>query len=74
MKYYVIKTEQTSDGNEYTTVEKKNDLQTAEVFFFQKCGDIANAIGKTLNFGCIRIETSTGQIIRRENIGEYSEA
>lgn len=74
MKYYLLKIEQTLiDGvlNEYSNVAKQNDLQTAEVAYYQALANVSADLGKNHTFMAIKIVDSLGNPIKSENIGAY---
>lgn len=74
MKYYLLKIEQTLiDGvlNEYSNVAKQNDLQTAEVAYYQALANVSADLGKNHTFMAIRIVDSLGNVLKSENIGTY---
>ena len=74
MKYYVLvieQTEQDNTKNEYANVKKYDDQQSAEVYFYTRCSEIANAIGKTHLYGHLKIMNSLGGVIKQDTIGKY---
>ena len=78
MAYYVLIIEQIkgeSEGtyNEYAGVKKYADQQSAEVYFYTRCSEIANAIGKTHYYGHLKIMNSLGGVIKQDTIGQYVE-
>jgi len=78
MAYYVLIIEQIkgeSEGtyNEYASVKKYADEQSAEVYFYTRCSEIANAIGKTHYYGHLKIMNSLGGVIKQDTIGKYVE-
>ena len=78
MAYYVLIIEQIkgeSEGtyNEYAGVKKYADEQSAEVYFYTRCSEIANAIGKTHYYGHLKIMNSLGGVIKQDTIGKYVE-
>ena len=78
MKYYVlvieqIKGEEEGSYNEYAGVKKYADQQSAEVYFYTRCSEIANAIGKTHYYGHLKIMNSLGGVIKQDTIGKYVE-
>lgn len=79
MKYYVlvieqIKGEEEGTYNEYAGVKKYADQQSAEVYFYTRCSEIANAIGKTHYYGHLKIMNSLGGVVKQDTIGKYVEA
>lgn len=78
MAYYVLTIEQIkgeSEGtyNEYAGVKKYADEQSAEVYFYTRCSEIANALGKTHFYGHLKIVNSLGGVIKQDTIGKYVE-
>ena len=77
MKYYVYITEQIvgSEGapTEYSNVKKYGTEQEAMVYFYTRCSEIANALGKTHHFGYLEVKTSLGGIVKKDSIGSYIE-
>ena len=79
MAYYVLVIEQIkgeTEGtySEYANVKKYADQQSAEVYFYTRCSEIANAIGKTHFYGHLKIVDSLGGVIKQDTIGQYVEA
>lgn len=78
MAYYVLIIEQIkgeSEGtyNEYANVKKYADEQSALVYFYTRCSEIANALGKTHYYGHIKVVNSLGGVIKQDTIGKYVE-
>ena len=79
MKFYVLIIEQVKDKdnpskiNEYANVKKYNDEQSALVYFYTRCSEIANAIGNTHYYGHIKVVNSKGGVIKQDTIGQYVE-
>ena len=77
MSYYVLTIEQAKDKdnpevtNEYANVKKYADQQSAEVYFYTRCSEIANALGKTHYYGHLKIMNSLGGVIKQDTIGKY---
>lgn len=77
MSYYVLVIEQIEkDGGvtEYANVKKYDDEQSAMVYFYTRCSEIANAIGKTHIFGHLKVMNSLGGVIKSDSIGSYSQS
>ncbi len=79
MAYYVliieqIKGETEGTYSEYANVKKYADEQSAEVYFYTRCSEIVNAIGKTHYYGHLKIMNSLGGVIKQDTIGKYIEA
>lgn len=78
MAYYVLTIEQVkgeSEGtyNEYANVKKYADEQSALVYFYTRCSEIANALGKTHYYGHIKVVNSLGGVTKQDTIGQYVE-
>ena len=78
MAYYVLIIEQIkgeSEGtyNEYANVKKYADEQSALVYFYTRCSEIANALGKTHYYGHIKVVNSLGGVTKQDTIGQYVE-
>jgi hypothetical protein len=78
MAYYVliieqIKGETEGTYSEYANVKKYADEQSAEVYFYTRCSEIVNAIGKTHYYGHLKIMNSLGGVIKQDTIGQYVE-
>ena len=76
MAYYVLVIEQIEkDGEvtEYANTKKYSDEQSAMVYFYTRCSEIANAIGETHIFGHLKVMNSLGGIIKFDSIGTYTE-
>ena len=78
MAYYVLTIEQIkgeSEGtyNEYANVKKYADEQSALVYFYTRCSEIANALGKTHYYGHIKVVNSLGGVTKQDTIGQYVE-
>ena len=65
MKVYVVTIEQayvTEEGQkvlkEYMTNKSYSDFQSADVAYFTRCSELANAIGKSHEYACIKMTTS----------------
>ena len=79
MAYYVliieqIKGETEGTYSEYANVKKYADEQSAEVYFYTRCSEIVNALGKTHYYGHLKIMNSLGGVIKQDTIGKYVEA
>lgn len=79
MKYYVMTIEQIkgeTEGtyNEYAGAKKYNDEQSAMVYFYQRCSEVTNALGKTHVYMDIKIVNSLGGVTKKDQIGTYVEA
>ena len=79
MSYYVLTIEQIkgeSEGSvsEYANVKKYADEQSALVYFYSRCSEIANALGKTHYYGHIKVMNSLGGVTKQDTIGKYIEA
>lgn len=79
MAYYVLTIEQINgetEGtySEYANVKKYADEQSAEVYFYTRCSEIVNAIGKTHYYGHLKIMNSLGGVVKQDTIGKYVEA
>ena len=78
MAYYVLTIEQIkgeSEGtyNEYANVKKYADEQSALVYFYTRCSEIANSLGKTHYYGHIKVVNSLGGVTKQDTIGQYVE-
>ncbi len=79
MKYYVLTIEQAKDKdnpeviNEYANVKKYADEQSALVYFYTRCSEIANALGKTHYYGHLKVMKSLGGVTKQDTIGSYVE-
>lgn len=79
MKFYVltieqVKGEEEGTYNEYANVKKYNDEQSAMVYFYQRCSEVANSLGKTHVYMDIKIVNSLGGITKKDSLGAYVEA
>lgn len=83
MKIYVVTIEQayvTEEGQkvlkEYMTNKAYTDVQSADVAYFTRCSELANAIGKTHEYAAIKMTTSAfGEYENRtEEFGTYVES
>lgn len=73
MAYYVLTIEQVkgeSEGtyNEYANVKKYADEQSALVYFYTRCSEIANALGKTHYYGHIKVVNSLGGVTKQDTM------
>ena len=82
MKIYVVTIEQayvTEEGQkvlkEYMSNTPFNDVDSAEVKYFNRCAELKNAIGKTHEYASIKMTTSAfGEYENREeHFGTYVE-
>lgn len=82
MKVYVVTIEQayvTEEGQkvlkEYMSNTPFNDVNNAEVKYFNRCAELKNAIGKTHEYASIKMVTSAfGEYENREeHFGTYVE-
>ena len=82
MKIYVVTIEQTyvtEEGQkvlkEYMTNTPFDDVDSAEVKYFNRCAELKNAIGKTHEYAAIKMTTSAfGEYEKREEeFGAYKE-
>jgi hypothetical protein len=74
MKYYLDTIEQVkaeTGVNEYGKREKYNDIDSAEVSFYNKCANVRNDIGEGKNhyYMDIRIVDTTGGVLKKDKIG-----
>ena len=79
MKYYVFTIEQIkgqTEGayDEYASTKKYADEQSAQVYFYQRCAEVSNALGKTHTYMDIKIVNSEGGITKKDTIGSYINA
>ena len=79
MSFYVFTIEQIhgeSEGtySEYAGTKKFNDEQAAEVYFYTRCAEVANALKTTHTYMDIKIVNSLGGIIKKDTIGSYIES
>lgn len=83
MKIYVVTIEQayvTEEGQkvlkEYLANKQYPDVDSAEVYYFNRCAELKNAIGKTHEYARIKMTTSDfGEYEKRdETFGTYVEA
>lgn len=79
MSFYVFTIEQIrgeSEGtySEYAGTKKFGDEQAAEVYFYQRCAEVSNALTTTHTYMDIKIVNSLGGIIKKDTIGSYIES
>lgn len=80
MSFYVFTIEQVYDEDhegaykEYAGTKKFADQQAAEVYFYQRCAEVSNALGKTHTYMDIKIVNSLGGITKKDTIGSYIES
>lgn len=79
MMYYVNAVEQIISGealSEYSTSEKHADRSAAMTKYYQKLSNVANDIGegKAHTYMRIEIESSVGELVKSDSLGQYLEA
>lgn len=79
MSFYVFTIEQIhgeSEGtySEFAGTKKFSDEQAAEVYFYQRCAEVSNALKTTHTYMDIKIVNSLGGIIKKDTIGSYIES
>lgn len=76
MAYYVLTIEQIEkDGeiSEYANVKKYADEDSALVYFYTRCSEIANALKTTHKYGHLKVVNSLGGVTKQDTIGQYVE-
>ena len=79
MKYYVLVIEQINgetEGtySEYANVKQYDDEDSALVYFYTRCSQIANALKTTHKYGHLKVVNSLGGVVKQDTIGQYVEA
>ena len=79
MKYYVLVIEQINgeaEGtySEYANVKKYDDEDSALVYFYTRCSEIANALKTTHKYGHLKVVNSLGGVVKQDTIGQYVKA
>ena len=76
MKYYIHTIEQiTKDGeiSEYSKSEKVDDYSTALSKYYKKLSDVSADLGKNHTYMNISIMNSTGNVLKKDEVGAYRE-
>ena len=76
MKYYIHTIEQiTKDGeiSEYSKSEKVDDYSTALSKYYKKLSDVSADLGKNHTYMNISIMNSTGNVMKKDEVGAYRE-
>lgn len=79
MKFYVntieqVKGQEEGTYDEYSSSKKYKDQQSAEVYFYTRCAEVSNALGKTHVYMDIKIFNSEGGCVKKDSLGKYIEA
>ena len=74
MKYYISVVEQVYKDEsyaEYGTKTQYPDYNSAVAEYYRKLMNISLNLGKSHTYGNVKIENSTGTVIKNENVGTY---
>ena len=79
MKYYVNSVEQivgeeSGTYNEYSKSTKYDDYSSALAAYYKKLSDVAADISKNHTYMNIAVVTSTGVMLKYDNVGSYVES